>query len=545
MDDTEWQRRLADIRAKAFENLKSGLRAVAQVTDILSQRTAPCDSDSLERLRHALHRMAESTDAFGCPELSVDCREMETQVQQWCNSGIPPAPYTLAALHERLKGLIARLEVSVEVAGSAQEDTSSKQALSARVAVLGEDGEQARMLCSALDGFGYSSQHFRHSQALADWHPDVIIAEHSGAGSSLMEVGERCASLEPLPALVVLSRYGDYDSRLEAVRAGAKGFFTYPIDLPALENRLKNLLTQQQHASYRVLIVDEDAEHAEHLRLVLAGANVESCILTESREVLSVLRGYLPDLILVGMQLTGCTGPELAQLIRLDDEWLKIPLLYLSTVEERDQQAWALSLAGDGVLTKPVSETQSVAVVLACAQRSRQLSEALLRDGLTGLMKRSVIREQLDIEVSRAHRTGRPACVVMLDIDRFKVINDSYGHAAGDYVIRMLANLLRQRLRKVDHIGRYGGEEFVAILPDCLPGSAQQIFDEIRCKFSALKCIAGDQIFHASFSAGIACTRDWPDSDAVLDIADMAMYQAKVQGRNQVRQSDATPMTVR
>ncbi|GAB2792407.1 hypothetical protein GCM10027040_18200 [Halomonas shantousis] len=538
MDDTEWQRRLANIRAKAFESLQSGFRGVAQVTDILSQRTTPADNESLGRLRHALCRMTETTEAFGYSELSADCREMETQVKLWLDSGIPPAPYTLAALHERLKGLIARLEVSSEMAGGTRDANASKYEPSARIAVLGANADQAQMLCAALSGFGYVSQTFQDPAALTAWRPDVIIADDNGTGVTLAEIGQFCDALEPLPALVILGRAGDHDSRLEAVRAGAKGFFTYPVDITALENRLKNLLAQQQQAPYRVLIIDGDAEHAEHLRLVLAGANVESRIVTDVRQTLGELRDYLPDLILIDMHLPDCTGPELARVIRLDDEWLKVPLIYLCE-ESGAQQAWALSQAGDDVLAKPVSDTTSVAVVLACAQRSRQLSEALVRDGLTGLMKRSVIREQLDIEVSRAHRTGRPTSVVMLDIDRFKAINDNYGHAAGDYVIRLLANLLRQRLRKVDHIGRYGGEEFVAILPDCLPEDARQIFDEIRSRFCALECVAGDQIFRASFSAGIACTRDWPDADAVIEVADMAMYQAKIGGRNQVRLSEA------
>lgn len=124
----------------------------------------------------------------------------------------------------------------------------------------------------------------------------------------------------------------------------------------------------------------------------------------------------------------------------------------------------------------------------------------------------------------------------MLDIDFFKKVNDSYGHAAGDNVIRALANLLRQRLRRIDSLGRYGGEEFLVVLPDCPPDQALRILDEIRQRFADLHFIADGQQFSVTLSAGIASTDDAPASaDDLLDKADRALYTAKHGGRNQVR----------
>ena len=169
------------------------------------------------------------------------------------------------------------------------------------------------------------------------------------------------------------------------------------------------------------------------------------------------------------------------------------------------------------------------------AQRARQLSNALARDSLTGLLKHADIKEQVSYEVARAIRSRRPASVVMLDIDHFKQVNDQYGHPVGDNVIRALANLLRQRLRKIDSLGRYGGEEFLAVLPDCSGEQAQQVIEEIRQHFTRLTFQAGQQQFHCSFSAGVVQSNGEQSASELLHLADQALYAAKHGGRNQVR----------
>jgi diguanylate cyclase (GGDEF)-like protein len=196
----------------------------------------------------------------------------------------------------------------------------------------------------------------------------------------------------------------------------------------------------------------------------------------------------------------------------------------------------ALIKAGDDFLTKPISDNALIAAVFSRAQRARLLSNALSRDSLTGLLKHGDIKEQVGIELERAQRSGKPASVAMLDIDFFKKVNDSYGHAAGDNVIRALANLLRQRLRRVDSLGRYGGEEFLVVLPDCPAEQARRILDEIRQRFAELHFMAGEQQFSATLSAGIACTSDdSAQANDLLERADRALYAAKHGGRNQVR----------
>jgi diguanylate cyclase (GGDEF)-like protein len=243
---------------------------------------------------------------------------------------------------------------------------------------------------------------------------------------------------------------------------------------------------------------------------------------------------FNPEVLLLDVNMPGCSGPELAQMVRFNDDWLRVPIIYLSAETDIARQMSALIKAGDDFITKPISDNSLITTVFARAQRARLLSNALSRDSLTGLLKHADIKEQVAIEQERALRSGKAASVVMLDIDHFKQVNDSHGHAVGDSVIRALANLLRQRLRRIDSLGRYGGEEFLAVLPDCSGEQAVRIVDEIRQQFSAIRFAGEHDEFSVTLSAGIACAQG-QSPDQLMEQADRALYLAKHSGRNQVR----------
>jgi diguanylate cyclase (GGDEF)-like protein len=283
------------------------------------------------------------------------------------------------------------------------------------------------------------------------------------------------------------------------------------------------------------LIIDDDADLAARYSLVLRNSQMRVQTLSDSSQLFEVMRSFNPEVVLLDMSMPEVTGLELAQMIRLNDEWLRVPIIYLSAETDINRQMDALIKAGDDFITKPISDNALTAAVFSHVQRARSLSLVLSRDSLTGLLKHADIKEQVALEVERSLRSGNPASVVMLDLDHFKQVNDQYGHAAGDNVIRSLANLMRQRLRRIDSLGRYGGEEFVAVLPDCDLEQARQIFDEIRQRFSALRFHAGSKVFNVSMSAGISVTDGQSNAAALLERADQALYEAKHQGRNQVQ----------
>jgi len=135
---------------------------------------------------------------------------------------------------------------------------------------------------------------------------------------------------------------------------------------------------------------------------------------------------------------------------------------------------------------------------------------------------------------SRARRDGQPLCFAMIDIDHFKKVNDTFGHPMGDRVIKSLALFLKQRLRKTDHIGRYGGEEFAVVMPDTTVHNAAKVLDEIRERFSEIRYPAQPADLSCTFSCGIAELTPDADTKLLTQQADEALYTAKHAGRNRV-----------
>ena len=147
--------------------------------------------------------------------------------------------------------------------------------------------------------------------------------------------------------------------------------------------------------------------------------------------------------------MPGCSGLELAQVIRQQRAYDAIPLVFLSSENCPEKQLAAIGLGGDAFLTKPVSDHQLIASITSRAERSRMVRSLMVRDSLTGLFNHAHIKEQLSLEASRAARAGANFSFVMLDIDHFKQVNDSYGHPTGDRVIQSLSQMLMHQLDSI------------------------------------------------------------------------------------------------
>ena len=162
----------------------------------------------------------------------------------------------------------------------------------------------------------------------------------------------------------------------------------------------------------------------------------------------------------------------------------------------------------------------------------------MVRDGLTGLFDHNHILGTLKQEVGLANANAQPLCFVMIDIDRFKQVNDQYGHSMGDRVIRALALYMRQRFRITDTIGRYGGEEFALVLPNTSADNARNLLEEVRHGFEQLVHQDGQHQIRVTFSCGIAQLQDKEEAALLSQRADLAMYKAKDAGRNRVEVAD-------
>jgi diguanylate cyclase (GGDEF)-like protein len=250
--------------------------------------------------------------------------------------------------------------------------------------------------------------------------------------------------------------------------------------------------------------------------------------------LLEKLSDFKPELILMDIYMPQCSGLEVAKVIRQKDELIGVPIIFLSTESDPSQRLFAMELGGDDFLQKPVTNEHLLASVRSRALRFRKLRSYMLNDGLTGLFNHVSIKTLLEAEVSRAQRQTKPLSFAMIDIDHFKVVNDTYGHPAGDRVLKNVARMLKKRLRKSDLIGRYGGEEFAIILPETDVETAEKILNDVRENFSRITQQNADDQFSCTLSAGLTQLIPGDSIDRVISAADTALYEAKEGGRNKV-----------
>ena len=517
-----------------------GRELPARVDELLSlwrrAGEAPTEADR-DTLIRRLHALAGSAGSFGFGELGQQARALE---QLFNTHG----PGELAAQREMIAGQLAAL--AALCAGRPPEGPAGMAAVAEPrhrrppLIALYEPEGGVIGLQSRLIHFGYLVE--RHAQpdtlcaAVAARPPQLLVlnledASPAGVGDWLAPLQ---ASLDsPLPVLFI-SNDTRFEARLAAVRQGGFAFFSRPFEMTDLMDRIDEVLAQGEAAPIRVLVVDDDLALAKRYALVLGEAGMAVEVANRARDAVPLLERFRPDLVLMDLYLPGCSGIELAQLIRQDNCWLGVPIVFLSSETRSDRQLEALVKGGDEFLTKPIGDRQLVAMVMSRARRARLLDGVMSSDSLTGLLKHSKIKEALQLELERQQRRGGWLAFAMIDIDHFKRINDSYGHQVGDQVIKSLSRLLRQRLRSTDLIGRYGGEEFAVVLSDTDPEGGFRAVEELRRAFAAIEHEAGRETFRVTLSAGIAACRDCDHAGRVTELADQALYRAKRGGRNRV-----------
>ena len=334
--------------------------------------------------------------------------------------------------------------------------------------------------------------------------------------------------------IIGLNLQSDFETLQQALGAGCD--FCYPGATPhaTIMSRIVKLSSNEEEPTYRVLVVEDSKTAAMVIRRTLSEAGIESLAISRPQEVLTSLVKFQPDLVLMDMFMPGCTGVEVTRIIRQHSEFLSTPVVYLSAATNVALQVDALRLGGDHFMTKPFNPVVLNAVVNSKIERYRALRRSMFLDSLTGLLNHITSKQRLDTMINAAELDGAPLCVAMVDIDHFKKVNDSYGHPMGDQVIRSMAWLLKQRLRKTDAVGRYGGEEFIVILPNSNVDQTFQLLDTIRQDFGRIRHLTADTSFVCTFSSGVGEWSRGITGEALIKQADEMLYQAKRAGRNQV-----------
>ncbi|OAN40832.1 diguanylate cyclase [Chloroflexus islandicus] len=503
----------------------------------------PLQPDDLYELQRIAHNLAGSGATFGLAAVSDAARALDAALQPVIQrADANAAAASLASLVEHL------LDVMRNRSTPAPQSLSRGQSAAAATLIYlaGRNQDETDELARQIAYFGYTTAQFLSSAellaAVARQMPNVLIldldlqeGEQSGIAAAAL-LYDRYG--QALPMFFTASS-SDFTLRLAAVRAGGRGYFTRPIDVGLLIDQIDQMTQRVIAEPYTVLIVDDSPLMAEVYALALRAAGMRVVTTTDPLEAPMLLAEQPPDLILLDVYMPGCNGQELAAVIRQQPENHSIPIVFLSGETDRSAQLAVLAQGGDDFLTKPINLEHLVAAISSRIQRARAMRSLMVRDSLTGLFNHSVTQDLLIREVARARRSNQPLSVVLIDIDHFKQVNDRYGHQSGDRVLKSLARLLRQRLRATDLIGRYGGEEFLIVMPETRAASAAMVIDSLRERFAHIEHQREGEPLRVTFSAGIAEWAQGIDASGLVEKADAALYQAKRHGRNQVLIADA------
>ena len=503
---------------------------------LLASKMAP---EKAAALSQAAHRLAGAALSAGFNEIGQAARALENEIRE--NADSPD--------FERIHIRIAVVENAFEMQRTIPSDARQFQLTfhtkeknpDQLIHIVDDDLNQAGNLADQISRFGYQVKVFsRLSDLRAELKKtvptailmDIVFPEGELAGTEeIRSLREEFG--DSLPVFFISVRT-DTIARIQAIRAGGKGYFTKPVDIDALMDEINNLDVQIDPQPYRALIVDDSEIQAKTNAMHLRKFGIETSILAKAEAVLDELENFRPDIILLDLYMPDFSGLELAQMIRQIKTYVGLPIVFLSAEADREKQLNAVGMGGDDFLTKPIKPDLLIAAVTSRIERYRKLQTLMLRDGLTGLLNHTTIRETLAQEINRAGRNDQPLAVAMLDIDQFKDVNDTYGHATGDKVLRSLAQMLALRLRRTDLIGRYGGEEFLILFPNTTEAVAAQLMNELRDAFSQVVHISREDEFRVSFSCGVAAYPQQGDLASLSEAADRALYEAKRQGRNRV-----------
>jgi two-component system cell cycle response regulator len=405
--------------------------------------------------------------------------------------------------------------------------------------------------------------------------PDIVLLDVMMPGMDGFEVCRRikanpkCAHV-PVVMVTALDQPSD---RVAGLDAGADDFLTKPVDDAALFARVRSLVRLKMMTDElrmreatgqsmglldpaaslidetpqgRILIIEDRPESTAWFQTALQNPHAVSTVDT-FEEALVRVRGGDYDLVIVSLGMRGFDGLRLCSQLRSLPEGRNVPILVVVSEGDRRKLNQALEMGVNDYLTRPIDQNELTARVRTQLRKKRyadrlrhnvQLSlEMAITDQLTGLHNRRYMARHLDNLIASSKRSGKPLAFVIMDIDFFKSVNDTYGHDIGDEVLKEFASRIAANVRGIDLACRYGGEEFVVVMPDTDVNFAYTVSERLRqqIEITPIAISRAPKELNITISIGIAKTEGTEDgAEALLHRADQALYRAKRSGRNRV-----------
>ncbi|MBI0535116.1 PleD family two-component system response regulator [Roseomonas sp. KE2513] len=420
----------------------------------------------------------------------------------------------------------------------------------------------------ALASSGPEALRLAHS-----WSPDVILLDVMMPGMDGYEV---CRHLKSSPLtsyipVVMITALVDQAERVRGLEAGADDFLSKPVDHATLFARLRALLrTKQVLDAFRLraetakdlgfeplpdpsrsvagahaLLATEDEAEAVTLSSILAQDGI---VVTRAPDVNAAWDRLLQeefDLAVLSLWLNDGEGLRLASRMRAQSSMREVPVLLIADADQRNQVLRGFDIGANDHVLRPVDANELRARARNQIRRKRYQErlrgdlqrslELAVTDSLTGLRNRRYVTRHLEGLL----RAGG-ATLLLIDVDRFKAVNDTYGHVVGDAVLKEVADRLRLHLRAVDVVARFGGEEFVVAMAHQPPDDASLVAERLRLSICDAPISVGDRSLNVSISIGVAVAVPECTVETLAGTADVALYRAKAKGRNRVELAGPT-----
>ena len=475
------------------------------------------------------HKLAGSVGTFGFARGSELAREVELIL-----GGTAPIPESDSL---RLSELTVALRDELE---RPIDKTPRPAVARSLLLVIDEDREFTERVVMEGEGRGLSVRVAERMSdvraALAGPAPDVVLLDPFFGGDNetgLRLLGEM-TTLAPGRPVLVAAAAGSFSDRVEAARLGARAFLEKPLSpTTAVAAALQCL--QRGVAAGTVLLVEDDPALATVLAHMLEGAGLRVETVVDPREAWEALERVRPDLVVLEVEMPHVDGLDLCRVLRNDHRWSTLPIVVLADRSDPETVHAVFNAGADDFVRKPVVGPELTTRVRNRLERVRLYHRLADVDALTGAATRRKSDEMLQQLISLASRQKQPVALAIVDLDHFTSVNEGYGRAGGDDVLRRVAKRLRTALRGEDVIGRWGGQEFVigafGVDKHELVRRLNDVLDALRV--DGIAAVSGH--LSLTFSAGVAgFPADGADLPALYRAAGAAVREAKELGRDQV-----------
>ena len=535
----------ADIK-KSLEILREDYKnklpdKINQINEMWQNLLDNPNLDNVTLFHFKIHNLHGASGTYGFTQLSEHAKSIENLIKPLLDKPdqINQISTQVTDLLKSLSSQIDREDKNFHIFESV--DIEGSVSVNRSIYLLDDDLNWGRDLSTKIAAFSYQMQKFENVdlfiEHLTKQNPGVLIINIKLVDEKLHEyLIALKEKTETKIHIAFISNSGEFSLRLKAVRMGGEAFFIKPFSTDDLIKKIEHLI-KPTNESYRILIIDDDAEVADYYATILEQANMKTSVINKSRDIDLVLHEFQPDLILTDIYMPDCNGLELAAIIRQQSLYLSTPIIYLSSEDDELKQISAMKLGADGFITKSTNPILLVMLIRNRIERYKQLVSLMVSDNLTGLYNRSFILDQLTIEFKKSLQLHNPLSIALIDIDRFKKVNDNYGHQAGDQVLKSLGLMIKNRLHANDLVGRFDSEKFLVVMPNTTADSAKSVIDELRQQFLKLNYSWDQQIFNATFSAGIASFPEFHTTSDLLQATTESLEKAKNAGRNRVEVS--------